>query len=339
MKFKLLIVIAMLVMTGSIVYGNDKKSGVPLIKAVVQPKQATVGTLLDYRVNIAGKGLKNISIVPPEKREYYPEKKKDDAMPKKTGEGAEKDDDPAQFVPLFVIHSIKKNDRSDKSMTDITISIQLSYYRPGSYSLPEVEIKGADGIAIGYNVPAVDIKAINEKGQLEDIEPPMNLGGNYTRLIILILCVLVAAVGGFFLFRYLKKIYDDKKTAPIIIPPIDIFLKEINSFNGERLIDDGKIEEYVFGISMIFRKFLSLQFKFDAMEMTTYEIEKKIRRVFSRNLNDSYTYEIMQNFNMWDLSKFAEFTPSQETLRANLDKTVQLAKNLSGDMSNGAPRI
>ena len=34
-------------------------------------------------------------------------------------------------------------------------------------------------------------------------------------------------------------------------------MKEMERFGGDRLIDEGKIEEFVFGISMIFRKFLS----------------------------------------------------------------------------------
>ena len=40
------------------------------------PEKATVGSLLDYRINIAGKGLAGMSIVPPEKREFYPERKR-----------------------------------------------------------------------------------------------------------------------------------------------------------------------------------------------------------------------------------------------------------------------
>lgn len=306
----------------------------PLVKATVEPGQATVGDVLSYRVNIAGKGLGAIGIVPPEQREYFPPVKKEE---KKTG--GDDAEDPAQYVPLYVIHTIKKYDRSDKTMTDITVTVQISFYRPGKYALPEIDIKGSDGVAIGYKIPEIEVKAVNEKGELQEIEQPLDLGGNYTRLIILCVATTVAAVAGFFLYRYLKKLYDQKKAAPVIIPPIEIFMEEIYQLGGDRLIEEGRIEEFVFGISLIFRKFLSLQFRFDAAEMTSYEIEKKIRKIFPGSLQFRYSDTIMESLNLWDLSKFAEFAPSKEILRGNLERIIALAKNIHEDMSNVAPRV
>ena len=311
----------------------------PLIKATVKPEKATVGAVIEYRVNIAVKGASPFTIVPPEKREYYPEKKKEPAAQKKTAAGDDKEEDPAQYVPLYVIHSIKKDDRSDKTMTDITVSMQLSFYRPGTWSLPDVEIKGPDGIDIGYKVPTVEIAAVNEKAEFQDIEPPLELGGNWWRIAVLGLCIIALTVAAFFAWRYIRRRLEESKRTPVIIPPIEIFLKEIGELDGDRLIDEGKIEEFVFGISMIFRKFLSQQFRFDATDMTTYEIEKKIRKTFPRALLDAYFDDIMRNFNMWDLSKFAEFTPTKEQLHGSLAGTIELAKNISGEMSVGIPRV
>ncbi len=310
----------------------------PRIKATVTPEKATVGAVLDYRVNVAGKGLGAVTIVPPEKREVFPDKKKTPAPPRKEGD-EEADEDPAQYVPLYVIHTVKKDDRSDAAMTDITVTVQISFYRPGTWQLPDIEIRGADGIAIGYKSPSVTVAAVNEKGEYQEIEPPLSLGGNWWRLVILVLVLAVLAVAGFFAWRYIRKMIEERRSAPVVVPPIDIFMKEIEQFNGDRLMDEGKIEEFVFGISMIFRKFLSLQFRFDAAEMTTYEIEKKIKKVFPKNIHDAYAGQIMAGFNLWDLSKFAEFTPSPELLRASLAKTVDLAKQISGEMSGVLPRV
>ncbi len=310
----------------------------PKIRATVTPEKATVGTILVYKVTVAGKGLGAITIVPPEQREVFPEKKKTQAIPKKEGEeGAE--EDPARYVPLYVIHSIKKNDRSDKTMTDITVTMQVSFYRPGTWQLPDLEIRGSDGIAIGYKTPAVTVGAVNEKGEFEEIEPPLALGGNWWRLVILVLLLAVLAVAGFFAWRYIRRRIEERRSAPVIVPPIDIFLKEIEQFNGDRLIEEGMIEEFVFGISMIFRKYLSLQFHFDAAEMTTYDIEKKIKKIFPGNIHDACAAQIMDSFNLWDLSKFAEFTPSPEHLRVSLGRTVDVAKQISGAMGGDTPRV
>ncbi len=335
MKAKILTFMAVLLAASAVAGAADA----PKIKATVTPEKATVGSMLVYRVTIAGKGLSGITFVPPEKREVYPEKKKVQASQRKEGEEGEAGEDPAQYVPIYVIHTIKKDDRSDRTMTDITVTMQISFYRPGTWQLPDVEIKGADGVSIGYKVPSVTVGAVNEKGEFQEIEPPLALGGNWWRLVILILVAAVLAVAGFFAWRYMRKMLEARRAAPVIVPPIDIFMKEIEHFNGDRLIDEGRIDEFVFGISLIFRKFLSLQFSFDAAEMTTHEIQRKIKKVFPRNIHDAYAGQIMDAFNLWDLSKFAEFTPTPELLHASLGRTVDLAKTIAGEMSGVLPRV
>lgn len=311
----------------------------PKIKATVTPDKATVGTILEYRVTIAGKGLSGISIAPPEKREVYPpEAARDSPTPVKEGGEGEKED-PARYVPLYVIHSIKKDDRSDKAMTDITVKMQVSFYRPGTWSLPDIDIKGADGVAIGYKVPTVTVAAVNDKGDFQEIEPPLALGGNWWRLAILILVLAVLAAAGLVAWRYINPVLDKRRKAPAVVPPIDIFLREIEQFNGDRLIEEDRIEDFVFGISLIFRKFLSLQFRFDAAEMTTYEIENKIKKIFPGHIHEAYAGQIIDLFNLWDLSKFAEFTPTKELLHGSLGKTMDLARKISGDMSGDVPRV
>jgi hypothetical protein len=307
----------------------------PKIQALIKPDKATVGEPLTYQVTFVGKGLGNISVVPPGEREFYPEKKKSKRMKSDDADSAQVD--PSQFVPLYVISSIKKDDRSKDKLTDITVTLQIAFYRPGKYALPEIEFKGADWMNIGYRIPIVEILSVNEKGEFQEIEPPLELGGNYIRLIFLIIGIIAAAVAGFFAYRRIKKLRDEKKSSPIVTPPIDVFLSEIGAFRGDELIDEGRIEEFVFGISMIFRKYLSLQFGFDAADMTTYEIEIRLRRMFTKSMRDSHFDNIMDSLNLWDLSKFAEFAPSRDILHANLEKTVKLSKDIAKDLNNVAP--
>jgi hypothetical protein len=141
-----------------------------------------------------------------------------------------------------------------------------------------VKIAGIDGIAIGYKIPEVVIEELNKEGTLEDIEPPVSLSGNYTRVIWIILVLLLAAAAVVLLYRYIKK---RRKTilpdAPSL-PPIEIFLNEVESLKLRELISEGRINEYVFDISIIFRRYLSAMLKFDAAEMTTDEIAKRIKK-------------------------------------------------------------
>ncbi len=338
MKIKILSLIAAGVLFFSV--SPARTSGdEPLIKAIVRPQSSTVGAVLEYRINIAGRGLsaKDFQILLPEKKECYPEKEGAPAPAK--NKNGEEDENPAEAVPLYVIHRATRDDRSTEGVFDLTAVLELSFFRPGKYSLPGIDIKNARGEKVAYQVPVVEIKETNAQGTLEEIEPPLDLGGNYTRLIILIAAVIAATLAAVFLFRYIKRKRAEKAAKPEPVPPLEIFLRDMAKLGGADLIAAGKIEEYVFGVSMIFRKFLSSLYNIDATEMTSDEIDRLLKKVMSRESYARNGAVIMQSFHLWDLSKFAEFAPSQEILEANLEKTGRMARNLSEEMSSDPARV
>ena len=303
----------------------------PDIKATVTPKQATVGSVLDYKININGRGLSKLSIVPPEKREFYLEPK--DAKPKQAetaapaegqgGEQADADKGRPVEVRAPLHHPFDEEGRPLRQVHDRYhrhhAAVILSSRHPGVS--PTWTSRGRTAISIGYQAPSVEIRAVNEKGEFQDIEPPLKLSGNYWRLAFLVLGLIAFGAAAFFIGRRALELYRERKNAPVIIPPIVTFMDEIHRFGGDRLIDEGKIDEFVFGISMLFRSYLSAQFTFDATDMTTYEIERKIKKVFPRSLYDACAAEIMRNFNLWDLSKFAEFAPTKKTSSTPASRT------------------
>jgi hypothetical protein len=311
----------------SIAYGSG--DGRPLVRASVKPAESTVGGLIEYRISIAGRGLApdSITVLLPEKRELYPEPKA--GAPAGAAGKGEGDESPSDAVPLYVIHRATRDDRSTPDMLDIRVVLEMSYYRTGSHSLPLIEIKDATGAAVGYDLPGVEIKALNTQGAMEEIEPPLDLGGNYTRLILLVAGVIAATLAAVFLYRFIRKKRAEKLAAPEPVPPLEIFLRELAKLDCASLIDSGKIEEYVFGISMVFRKYLSSLYGIDAMEMTSDEIDGLLKKVMGRDLHVRYGDAIMQSFNLWDLSKYAEFEPSREILMANLEKTEKIARALN----------
>ena len=105
----------------------------------------------------------------------------------------------------------------------------------------------------------------------------------------------------------------------------------MKKLNEKNLIANNNIVDYVFLISMIFRKYLSSQMKFDASEMTSDEIDSMLKKIFTPIKYKKYGAEIISIFNLWDLSKFAEFTPSEEVLQQNYIDTVKIAAKISED--------
>jgi hypothetical protein len=115
------------------------ESDYPAIKAGVVPESATVGSVMEYKVTIAGKKLGGLEITKPKESVIYSEKgggkkpSSNQAMKKEERSGA---DD----IPLFVIHDAKKDEISAESMDYITLTIKLSCYKPGRHMLPEIFI-------------------------------------------------------------------------------------------------------------------------------------------------------------------------------------------------------
>lgn len=302
------------------------------ISAGVKPKETTVGSSMEYRVSIAGDDLSKVEILLPEKREFFPPEKKEEKKKGKKKDAGEQDSDeenPSSFVPLYVIHSARKEDSSEKDLSYVTVIMRLSYFRPGTYQLPLIEIKGADKISVAYKIPTVTVKPLNKEGQLSEIEPPLDLGGNYTRLILIIAATVLLTLLGVFVYRYVKRRREEAAAVEVVIPPIEIFRSELKKLKGEKLIAADRVEEYIVGISTIFRRYLSGVLDFDAMEMTTDEVNRTLKKLKRRHNLDPYHDVIMSAFNLWDLSKFAEFTPSKEILSENLKTTSSLAENLN----------
>lgn len=313
----------------ALAHAQAQKAGaadLPEVRATVNPAKATVGVPLEYRVVIAGKTLKGITLKMPEKRVAFP-----DTTPseKKTEGKDDKKDDASLKVPLYVIHDARKDEKAERDIAHLTVTVHLSYFRPGKHRLPEVELYDSDNIRIGYRVPEVEIESVNQQGEYQEIEPPLELGGNYWRVLWIILAVAAVAAAGFFFAQWWNK----RKLAappPPEINPLEEFMNGVGALSRKRLIETGQVREYVFEMSALFRSYLSRLLDIDAMDMTVTEIHRALATHLPRAMYKKNEDDIRGVLDLWDLAKFAEFAPSQETLRLNMESSVRLAKNISG---------
>ncbi len=310
---------------------EKKNADFPEIRATVNPAKATVGAPLEYRLLIAGKSAKDVAIRMPDNRVVYPEpdaeKKKDEDD--KSGPK----EDASLKVPLYVIQGAKKDQSKSGDIAQISVTMKLAYFRPGKHRLPEIELFGVDNIKIGYRVPEVEIESVNPAGEFAEIEPPLELSGNYWRVIWIVLALAAAAAGGWWFARWHNR---RKLGSPAIVPVnhLEEFLRGVGNISRRKLIESENVREYVFEISALFRKFLEGSLGIYALDMTVTEIHRALREnlhgaVYKRNEDD-----IRSVLDLWDLAKFAEFAPSRETLKLNLEASVRLAKNLAGSVGD-----
>lgn len=307
----------------------EKGLGYPEIRAVAGAKEVTIGQPVTYTVTIAGKNIADMRVTLPDKKEHFP---KDlpgyQAPPPGESKKDKKEDDPADLIPVFMVSDVKRDDRSDKEMRYQTISMTVAFYRTGTYRLPEVDLRGADDVKIGYKVPEVTVKSVNEKGELQEIEPPLDLGGNYYRLIALVAAIIAVAIAAFFTGRYIVQ-RRSRKAPAAAVPPIERFMDDIHTLRTRRYIESGDLEAFCVELSGVFRMFLSGQFHADAMEMTAGEIVHYLENLPGHTSIRKYRDDIDRVLNLWDLMKFAEFVPSKEILEGNMESTIALAKKLA----------
>jgi hypothetical protein len=91
------------------------------------------------------------------------------------------------------------------------------------------------------------------------------------------------------------------------------------------------VKKYVFTMSILFRKYISLLYSFDAAEMTTWEISRVLGSVMPDQVYGRYSSDIIDIMNFWDLSKFAEFAPSKELLENNFNASLDIAGRLNSE--------
>ncbi len=294
-----------------------------VLKSSVSPEKGNVGRQFSYTLSIAGNDLEGVKIILPERGEYYPESSSDK---KKSSHKKAEEPEEDKAVPLYIINSAVKDESESDGLKQVTVFVDLTCYRTGVHQLPEIIITDSDGVRLGYSIPAVTIEELNKEGQPEDIEPPVELSGNYTRLVVLVLGVIAAGIAGFFIFRYFRNRRKLISVPEIKQTPLEFFMTEIERLKLNECINEGRVNDYVFGISITFRRFLSMELGFDAAEMTTGEISAVIKK-YLRN-GSGYAAEIVKIMEAWDLSKFAEFTLSKELLLINYRSTIAAAERL-----------
>ena len=282
-----------------------------------------MGTVLKYTITLSGPGAGDLNVHLPSEKSFIPDKTEGEA-------------ESAGSVPLYIIGEASRKDSLESEPPVSEINVAITYYRTGEYSLPQLIITDNSGNEYSYNPPVVNIESINPEGALADIESPLNISGNFTRLFLVIIALSLSAVMVFLIIRYFKNRKKHEITEIKEKSPYEIFMDEIERNDPASFISMGEVKKYVFTMSILFRKYISLLYSFDAGEMTTWEISRILGSVMPDEIYGRYSSDIIDIMNFWDLAKFAEFAPSQELLDNNYKSTLDVAGKLTsgGEVSN-----
>jgi hypothetical protein len=232
---------------------------------------------------------------------------------------------PGANLGNFDIKDYNTIEKEDKKIFEYKITT----YFLGEFEIPSIEIAYIDknnnrGVLktepLIIKVVPVERKP-NDKDDIREIKKQIYLRDLTILYIILIILFLV---GLFLLFKkylFLKKekiteIKEEKKL------PEDIeALNKIEQLLYKNYLKDGKIKEFYFELSEIFREYLSRRYNIITLERTSSEILFDLNKII-------YDRDIFKNitefFNDTDLVKFAKYIPSKN----EIEDIIKLTKEI-----------
>jgi hypothetical protein len=303
------------------------------VYATVTPDRCTIGTPVEYRLAVSGIRDGGVKIELPPKGTRFPgPEARDPHMKTAVSAGGVKSKE-ATHLPLCVVREASFGKEEDGTEARVAI-VTLAFLRTGSFELPEITVKGADGVQIGYVLPRITVEPVNPSNEFQEIGPPREFGGNYTRICLLGALALVLIVAGIFAWRRYRHgipVYDAE-----VIPeaPLDIFLETLAALKAARLDEKGSGKEIAVEIHDALRGFVGAQCGMDAMEMTGTEMLAALKACAPEGTELERLAECLD---LWELAKFAEFEAPAGALTRSLDGAEAVARAIAGRWRGGRP--
>lgn len=112
---------------------------------------------------------------------------------------------------------------------------------------------------------------------------------------------------------------------PPPIPPDQEALAKLRELEASTLLANGKIKEFYSALSDIVRLYLEQGFKVMALERTTAELMRDLRR--NPHVQTDWHATLRHLLEACDLVKFAKFRPSSEEGKEELNKAIQFVEH------------
>lgn len=218
---------------------------------------------------------------------------------------------------------------------------RLETLTPGAYVIEPAVITYRDpkGTVQEIKTPQlfVDIKTTIKEGDkaadIRDIKFPVFLKENLLIYLAVIGGVLLAAAGGYGLWRYIQRRKALKLLNTPPRPAHEIALEELENLLKMDLIKQGRVKEYYQIMSDIVRRYIEKRFSIKAKEQTTQEFLGEI--AFSKTLDDEPRKIISDFLVSCDMVKFAKYgaAPSEAEeacglAREFISKTTSVIHNV-----------
>lgn len=210
------------------------------------------------------------------------------------------------------------------------LNFKIAAYKTGVLDIEPVSVSyiNADGSDNLFFTPEakVEIKSVlggQQNQDIKDIKPLVKLG---IKPLYVFLMILAAAIAGILIFFLYRSISASIKIAPAAV--IDPRTQALDALNG--LYVSGEPEKsgvkiFYYRMSEILRGYVSKQYGFDALEMTTAEFFDKMKPLLPQEININEFKNYLKVFN---LARYAGFKPEKAEVEGNFNYTKNLLEKL-----------
>lgn len=215
--------------------------------------------------------------------------------------------------------------------------LTLTSFDSGYYYIPPIPViysefglkRNAETkkLALAVNtVPLVDTLQI---APIKDIiQEPLNLW-DYLKPIGGILLFGLLFFAAWYFWTHRKEETKDEVVIPEVIRPAhEIALEQLSGLGGQQLWQQGKIKEYQSRLTHIVREYLENRYKVNALESTTDQILKDLKKV---DFDSTWKDKLREMLQQADLVKFAKAEPPadfHQRMFVNAEEFVRTTKRI-----------
>ncbi len=219
-------------------------------------------------------------------------------------------------LDIFIVYNITQQDSVKNNEKITNLKIKMAPFDTGEHQIPAIDftIKSGNKITKLSSQPiTVFVKKVTTDSTktIKDISPLMSIKPGFWDIFVPLFVLTIIILGIILLLRKLRnkgKNVEEKVEIVDNRPPYIICLEKLHNLKQQKFLERGDYLEFYFGISMIMREFISLEFKINAVEMTYYEIKQALPRK---------DMEIRKNILLFlekcNRVKFAKFIPSLQS--------------------------
>ncbi len=259
-----------------------------------------------------------------------------------------KDINVAPFDLLDMKHEVLESPKPGCSRERLTLT--LSVYKVGDFDIPPIEIhyELKDGTKGSVRTDTIYIRVdslLNEDvKQPRDLKAPMTVKPSLVHFFIILAIGLGIAVLLYLLVRFLRRKKKMQKEIEPYVPPRpahEVAMEALDALRRKQYLQKGEIKKLFVELTEIFKVYLGARYGFSAVERTTGEIRRDLRRV---TIADQDRIEAIDFLELSDLVKFARFSPPDHLTVDAIDRVENfirrtMEKTASDSISaNGSER-